>query len=133
MMKLARKGRRVIAMHTNSNGYSGGGGSGHINVFRKSSVLIGYPSKSANGNLKDGDNFIMVPGKGNISGGAKSRIKKLNKMGIHAMYERVTSAGNDCSMSNHVVLTSGIKYFNVEVQHGQSGVARKLAGIAKSL
>ena len=113
-------------MHNNANGYSGGGGSGHINVYRKSGVLIGHPSRHAKGAFKDGDNFILIPGRGKKKRSAARKIAKLNKSGIHAVYEKVMARANDCSMSNHIVLYSNRKYVNIEVQHGQARVQRAL-------
>ncbi len=61
---------------------------------------------------------------------ARRKIATLHKNHVHGMYERVTKAGNDCSMSNHIVLKNAARYVTIEVQHGQSGTAAKLIPIA---
>ncbi|MEM7426982.1 MAG: hypothetical protein AAF441_12875 [Pseudomonadota bacterium] len=128
MMMLVDKSTGVVGMHNNANGFAGGGGSGHINVFRKSRVLIGHPSRYAKGAFKDGDNFILVPGRGGWRPGSRParKIARLNKSGIHAVYEKVLARANDCSMSNHLVLSGYHNYVNIEVQHGQARVQRAL-------
>ncbi len=128
MMMLVDKSTGVVGLHNNANGFSGGGGSGHINVFRKSGVLIGHPSRSAKGAFKDGDNFILIPGRGAKKPGSRQarKIARLNKSGIHAVYEKVMARANDCSMSNHMVLNGRHNYVNIEVQHGQARVQRAL-------
>ena len=126
MMMLVDKSTGVVGMHNNADGYHGNGGSGHINVYRKSRVLIGHPSRHARGALKDGDNFILIPGRGAKKARAARKIASLNKSGIHAVYEKVMARANDCSMSNHIVLYSNRKYVNIEVQHGQTSVQRRL-------
>ena len=126
IMGLARSHGQVVAMHTNAKGFAGDGkgGRGHINIFRKSKVLQGRPAKRAKGSFRSGDNFVLIPAKS--ENGAKRRIRALHKQGVHAMFERVTKRGNDCSMSNHAVLTGFTDYMNVEVAHGQVKTAEKL-------
>lgn len=116
----------VIAVHTNAPGFSGDGrgGRGHINIFRKSKVLQGRPAKRAQGALRSGDNFVLVPATSEKE--ARPRIRALNRQGAHAMYERVTRRGNDCSMSNHAVLSGFTDYMNVEAAHGEAKTAKAL-------
>ena len=131
IMGLAEAHGSVIALHSNSKGFSGDGrgGRGHINVFRKSKVLQGRPARSAKGPFRSGDNFVLVPAKSENK--AKRRIRALHKQGAHAMFERVTRRGNDCSMSNHAVLNGFGDYMNVEVAHGETKTA--LALVQKAL
>ena len=126
IMGLAHAHGSVVAVHTNAPGFSGDGrgGSGHINIFRKSKVLQGRPAKRAKGPFRSGDNFVLVPAKSENL--ARRRIRALHRQGAHAMYERVTKRGNDCSMSNHAVLTGFTDYMNVEVAHGQTKTAEAL-------
>lgn len=133
MMMLVDQSTGVVGMHNNANGYAGGGGAGHINVFRESRVLIGHPSRHARGAFKDGDNFILIPGRGKARRHHNRRIAKLNKSGIHAVYEQVMARANDCSMSNHIVLYSNRNYVNIEVEHGQTRVQRALLKPALSV
>ena len=131
VMGLAEAHGSVVALHSNSPGFSGDGrgGQGHINVFRKSKVLRGRPARRAKGAFKSGDNFVLVPAKSENQ--VRKRIRSLNRQGAHAMFERVTERGNDCSMSNHAVLNGFGDYMNVEVAHGDTKTA--LALVKKAL
>ena len=126
IMGLAEAHGSVVAVHTNAPGFSGDGrgGSGHINIFRKSKVLQGRPAKRATGAFRSGDNFVLVPAKSEKR--VTRRIRALNRQGVHAMFERVTKRGNDCSMSNHAVLSGFTDYVNVEAAHGEAKTAAAL-------
>lgn len=110
-----------LALHTNSNGYSGNGGSGTISISRPSRVLQAHPSPQASGRLRDEDNLVLTAGLGQLRSGSRQSgaIAALNAAGVHAIYEVVTPGGNDCSLSNYLLLTKGdIEYYNIEGQDG---------------
>lgn len=120
---LNRAGRTVIAYHTNDNGYSGDrrGGSGSISIRRNSSVLTPFPARG------DEDNLILIAGKSaSPDRRARRAIETLNRAGAHVIYELVSARGDDCSLSNHLILTGGPRYFNIEVQHGDVRAGRTL-------
>ena len=127
VMGRAKAHPQIVAMHSNARGFKGDGkgGKGHINVYRKSKVLQGRPAPNARGALRSGDNFVLVPAKSERD--VERRIRVLHRQGAHAMFERVTRKGDDCSMSNYAVLNGmGPAYVNVEVRHGQRDTALKL-------
>ena len=47
-------------------------------------------------------------------------IDALRALGMHEMFEIVTPRGNDCSLSNYVILEKLGDYYNVEVEHGDT-------------
>ena len=57
-----------------------------------------------------------IPVKRNVR--MRKRIADLNRLGMHVTYELVTPAGNDCSLSNFVMLKGLGDYYNIEVEHG---------------
>jgi hypothetical protein len=62
-----------------------------------------------------------------------SVVKLLNGAGINVMYEQVTPARNDCSMSNYAALNGIRNYFNLEVEHGDSTTQKLMIDIIMRL
>ncbi|MEM7693611.1 MAG: hypothetical protein AAF318_04115 [Pseudomonadota bacterium] len=114
-------GRPIIAYHTNDNGYAGGGGSGTISIRRATATLKPFPARG------DEDNLILVAGRSETPGGGTRRtIDALNAAGVHVVYEVVSAARDDCSLSNHLILGGGPRYFNIEVQHGAVSAGERM-------
>ena len=65
--------------------------------------------------LHDEDSLIYLAG----STINKKKIRQFNDMGLHIKYEITTSASNDNSMSNYIVLyKNSNSYINIETEHG---------------
>jgi hypothetical protein len=50
----------VVGLHTNADGYLGGGGLGTISIRRQDPKMIAFPSASATGRLADQDTQVML-------------------------------------------------------------------------
>ncbi len=124
-----RSGTPYLALHNNSDGYSGNGGSGTISVLRSTKRSQAYPAfpkiVRGNGGLKDEDTMIYIAGR--AARASRSKVNRLNRQGINVKYEWVDSAHNDCSMSNYVILRKGTdRYYNIETQKGDRRTQREL-------
>lgn len=129
-----RKGRQpIIALHSNSNGWSGNGGSGTISIRRKSNVMRPFATSVARSNaFKDEDTLIVLastklPGKDRKQQAALDYFTK--KAGVNVLYEYVKPSHNDCSLSNYVVLNRLGTYFNIEVENNQIRTQKKVLDI----
>lgn len=111
-----------LALHNNSNGWSGNGGQGTISILKSSSSVQSYPSGKVNlgksDGLNDEDSLIYIAGTESVP--PKKKLKALINLGIHTKYEVVNKNNNDCSMSNYVVLKKGGDYYNIETEHGDT-------------
>ena len=122
IMKHRKSGQPIIALHSNSNGWSGNGGSGTISINRNSKVMRPFVTAIARSRrLADEDTLIVIastklPGKDREQARALEHFTK--KAGVNVIYEYVKPSQNDCSLSNYVVLNNLGRYFNVEVENG---------------
>lgn len=122
IMKHRKSGQPIIALHSNSNGWSGNGGSGTISINRNSKVMRPFVTAIARSRrLADEDTLIVIastkpPGKDRKQAKAVEYFTK--KAGVNVLYEYVKPSQNDCSLSNYVVLNKLGSYFNVEVENG---------------
>lgn len=122
IMKHRKSGQPIIALHSNSNGWSGNGGSGTISINRNSRVMRPFVTAIARSRrLADEDTLIVIastkpPGKDRKQAKALEYFTK--KAGVNVIYEYVKPSQNDCSLSNYVVLNKLGNYFNVEVENG---------------
>lgn len=133
VLQLRPSGAPIIALHTNDNGYDGDGkgGSGTISVNRTSSVLTPFPATQASP-LADEDNVLLLAGSEPAPGSAAAKAltaKMTQASGVNVIYEHVTAASNDCSLSNHVVLDNLGAYYNIEVEHGRGVEQQKILDI----
>jgi len=121
MHHLLTGGPAFFALHSNANGHAGNGGSGHISVQRSSRSMKGFPSSTAKGGLRDEDSMVIIAGlRPSSDPAAKKLIARLNKYGLNVVYEYVRPSGNDCSLSNYLLLNGIVGlggYFNIEVEH----------------
>ena len=122
IMKHRKSGQPIIALHSNSNGWSGNGGSGTISINRNSKVMRPFVTAIARSRrLADEDTLIVIastklPGKDRKQAKALEYFTK--KAGVNVIYEYVKPSQNDCSLSNYVVLNNLGSYFNIEVENG---------------
>ena len=122
IMKHRKSGQPIIALHSNSNGWSGNGGSGTISINRNSKVMRPFVTAIARSRrLADEDTLIVIastkpPGKDRKQARALEHFTK--RAGVNVIYEYVKPSQNDCSLSNYVVLNNLGEYFNVEVENG---------------
>ena len=122
IMKHRKSGQPIIALHSNSNGWSGNGGSGTISINRNSRVMRPFVTAIARSRrLADEDTLIVIastkpPGKDRKQARALEHFTK--RAGVNVIYEYVKPSQNDCSLSNYVVLNNLGNYFNVEVENG---------------
>jgi hypothetical protein len=118
-----------LALHNNSDGYSGNGGSGTISILRSTPRSRAFPAwkviRKGRGGLDDEDSMVYIAGTGSTP--PSRRISRLNRAGINVKYEWVSPSHNDCSMSNYVVLKRHTdRYFNIETQHGDSRTQKRI-------
>lgn len=126
-----------LSLHSNDPGYNGDGrgGAGTISVFRKSSVMRGFPAPNPPSSaFRNGDNAVLFAGTEAYGSSSDAQRKRaaVNDAGMNAIYEHVTWSRNDCSLSNYILLNFNDKpYYNVEAQHGD--VATQIAMVEKLL
>lgn len=119
--KFRSWGMPYLALHNNSNGYSGNGGKGTISILHSTSHTKSFPAYKkitrTNGGLSDEDSLVYIAG--NSKNPPMSKINRLRSLGLNVKYEWVDKNHYDCSMSNYVVLKKGTdRYFNIETQKG---------------
>jgi len=127
-MKDHRRGGLIVALHSNTNGYSGNGGAGTISINRQSRIMRPYKSTKAVGLLADEDNLILTASKNLVERDPKLQklVNHFNNSGVHIIVEHVTQSKNDCSMSNYVILNNLGTYYNIEVQDGAVSAQKEL-------
>ncbi len=121
----------IIALHTNS-GYEG---RSPISISAPGPGDHPFPGLHPTGRLAGEHTLVYVA---SILGPRQdpehySMVKLLNGAGINVMYEQVTPARNDCSMSNYAALNGIRNYFNVEVEHGDSTTQKLMIDIIMRL
>lgn len=135
VMDLFRGARwPVMALHTNADGWSGNGGQGTISVQRRSSVMQPHVAINPIGRLRDEDNAVLTAGIGDMRANAVAQrlVGRLTSWGVNVIYEAVKGAGNDCSLSNYVLL-NGLAprgYVNIEAEDGDSASQRAMIDFA---
>lgn len=133
IMQHRKSGQPIIALHSNSNGWSGNGGSGTMSINRKSKVMLPFVTSIARSRrLADEDTLIVIastkpPGKDRKQTAALEHFTK--KAGVNVIYEYVKPSQNDCSLSNYVVLNKLGQYFNVEVENGDTKTQKSVLDI----
>jgi len=130
------RGYPYLTLHSNSNGYTGNGGEGHISMLQSSSTVLSYPAHAIKQGkrlgLSDEDSLIFIADTTRTPNLAK--IKRFNALGINVKYEWVNANRNDCSMSHYVVLALGSSsYINIEVEHGDSDTQKVMIDKVLSL
>ena len=120
ILKPRKRGQPIIALHSNANGFSGNGGSGNISIKRKGDAIPFVSAIARSRRLKDEDTLIIVASKKPPSKDRKlaRKVKYFTqKAGVNVLYEHVTAAKNDCSLSHYVALKGLGTYFNIEVEN----------------
>lgn len=124
-----------LALHNNSDGYSGNGGRGTISILRSSSHAKAFPAYkkiTKDGGLSDEDSLVYIAG--TSKNPPKSKISKLHKVGLNVKYEWVDNRHYDCSMSNYVVLKrNSDNYYNIEAQRGDTKTQKLMIDRVMSL
>lgn len=111
----------IIALHSNTAG-------GSITIKGKHDHSRIFPSPKPIG-AKNPDHtliFVASVASPDRDPGLQAFVRALNQRGIHVIYERVSNARNDCSMSNYAALSEIRNYLNVEVVHGDSPTQRRI-------
>jgi hypothetical protein len=116
-----------LTLHSNKEGHRKYGGDGTVSMSITSAHTRSYPAgKIKYGRkrgLNDEDNMVYLAGR-NID---KSKIKKLNAMGVNVKYELVNRRTNDHSMSNYVALyKSRSGYVNIEAEDADVKTQKKM-------
>lgn len=121
----------VIGLHTNWDGYLGGGGLGAISVRRPDEKMIPFPSPTAVGRLADEDTIAMLVStrRPQQNDAGRSAVGWLNDHGVHVIYRHVTPENNECTLADYLTLNALGPYFNLEVEHGDAGTHAALLDI----
>ena len=111
-----------LALHNNTN-------RGSISALKSSPKVksfLAYPKSKvlSSKGLADEDSLVYIAG--TSPNPPMNKVKKLLKMGLNVKYEYVTSANNDCSMSNFIVLNYGDNYYNIETEHGKVAIQKEM-------
>lgn len=132
ILKHRKRGQPIIALHSNANGYSGNGGSGNISIKRKGGGIPFVSAIARSRRLKDEDTLVVLAGKKPPSQDRKlsQKVDYFTKTaGVNVLYEHVTAAKNDCSLSNYVALNKLGTYYNIEVETGDARTQKKVVDI----
>ncbi len=119
-----RGARNILTLHTNMDGPP-------LNVRVNSEKLRGYPA-TANVGLSDPDNVVILAGRQPLENNRRVArfATALRGAGINVIYERVTRANNDCSLSNYVTLSGDRRlYVNIEAQDGARTAQKRMIDI----
>lgn len=118
----------IIGLHSNWDGFAGGGGVGTISVRRPDAKMIPFPSETATGRLADEDTIAMLVGALPPAESPRGReaITWLNTQGVHVIYRHVTPANNECTLADYLTLNAVSGYLNLEVEHGDTATMRTL-------
>lgn len=121
----------IIGLHTNWDGYLGGGGLGTISVRRPDDKMIPFPSPIAVGRMADEDTIVMLvstrPPEQNQAG--RSAVSWFNDHGAHVIYRHATPENNECTLGDYLTLNALGPYFNLEVEYGDAGTQAALLDI----
>lgn len=114
---------RIIALHTNARGYSGdgAGGNGGISINNRLPGTTPYRAFVPRRASSPSDTVVFVASTKSREDDPKldKLVRQLNEKGTNVIYEKVSAARNDCSLSNYAALNPSIKdYVNVEVVEG---------------
>jgi hypothetical protein len=112
----------VIGLHSNWDGYREAGGQGTISVHRGDPKMIPFPSTAATGRFADEDTVVMLVGATPIDLNSVSAVARdwFNAQGVHVIYRFVSSANNECTLADFLTLNGISRYYNLEVEHGDS-------------
>jgi hypothetical protein len=106
----------IIALHSNTPRNN------VISIKQKQPFTRGFPASMPIGGKLPDNTLIFVASVADPAQDPNLRdfVRELNKRGIHVLYEIVSAARNDCSMSNYAALGGVRNYLNVEVVHGDT-------------
>ncbi|MCW5714705.1 MAG: hypothetical protein KIT43_09365 [Bauldia sp.] len=112
----------IIGLHSNWDGFAGGGGVGTISVRRPDEKMIPFPSQVATGRFADEDTIVMLvgaePPAANPQG--QDAITWLNGHGVHVIYRHVTPENYECTLADYLTLNGRGVYLNLEVERGDA-------------
>jgi hypothetical protein len=123
----------IIALHTNERGYDGDGhgGSGTISIARPPQGTLALRATAPPVGQSPDDTMIFVASRSPPGGDPKLSdiTDRLRGDGINIAWERVTTDGEDCSLSNYANSEGIRNYFNIEVVRGDGGTQRRIIDI----
>jgi hypothetical protein len=126
----------ILALHTNERGYQGDGrgGRGTITMARNTPGLVRFRARSPIGASPD-DTMVYVA---SLRPPAQDRslmdfVRALNGQGVNVVYEVVTPAQSDCSLSNYAALVGAPHYFNFEVVETDGPTQRRMVDVVTDL
>jgi hypothetical protein len=130
VMRWRGEGAPIIALHTNEPGFAGDGrgGAGGISILHPLSGATPFRAKAAAIGRSPDDTMVFVasPRKPEADAELMAFVERLREHGINVMYETVSLARNDCSMSNFAAIRGIRNYANVEVVQGDGATQRKI-------
>ncbi|MEM6849200.1 MAG: hypothetical protein AAF580_14230 [Pseudomonadota bacterium] len=119
-----RGARNILTLHTNADGPP-------LSVRVNSAKLRGYPA-TVNVGLSDPDNVVILAGRQPLENNRQVArfADALRGAGLNVIYERVTRANNDCSLSNYMALSGERRlYVNIEAQDGARTAQKRMIDI----
>lgn len=133
VMRWRAEGAPIIALHTNEKGYTGDGGEGTGLISMLHPMPRSKPLRAKTGALgelpDDTMVFVASPEKPDRDAKLMGFVNRLRSQGINVMYETVSRAGNDCSMSNYAALKHVRDYVNIEVVEADGDTQRAIIDV----
>ncbi|MBI1385916.1 MAG: hypothetical protein GC150_13505 [Rhizobiales bacterium] len=116
----------IITLHNNTDG-------GAISARVRTDKELGHMAPSPIS--PDPDDLVYITSTEALRRGSADdkRLRDLLDLGINVIFERVSLANNDCSLSNYAALIGRAgDYYNIEAEHGhakeQLAISRRLLG-----
>lgn len=127
LLRRRRSGQPIVALHSNLRGYSGAGA---VSISRPADGETPFRARAFPGAQAPQDTFIYVAGRTRTpSSLLRQQIAWLGSKRISVMYEHVTAAMNDCSLSNYAALNDLRPYFNIEVVDGDEAAQKRMIAL----
>ena len=133
VLRWWKPGRPIVALHTNDRGYEGDGrdGVGKISMAKPLPGMFPFKAKAAPLGKSPDDTLIFVAStaRPEADAGLREFVARLNQKGVNVLYEPVSPAKNDCSLSNYAALKGIRDYFNVEVVQTDGASQQRIVDI----
>lgn len=130
ILRWRSDGAPIIALHTNERGFNGdgNGGAGGISIARPLPGSTAFRGKGPALGLSPDDTVVFVASTQSPQSDSNLMrfVRHLQDNRINVLYETVTRARNDCSLSNYAALQGIRDYVNIEVVQGDGDTQTKV-------